>query len=238
MIVYLVHNRSNGKRYVGKTVRSLKQRWHEHCFNAGKDRDEMVLYSAIRKYGPDGFDVSILEEHSSVAALDAAEVRLIAGLGTHVSLGRGYNMTLGGDGLSGYKHTDRTKQKMSESRRGEKNHNYGRRFGISLNGMSEELKQRFSDERQGEGNPMFGRKQSDEAKAKIVAELKRRVRKVTPVFQLSQEGEVLHKYDSAQAASEAMVGRKSADCKILACCRGLLQTYHGFKWKHAEVGKG
>jgi group I intron endonuclease len=123
MIVYLVTNRVNGNRYVGKTIRTLERRWYEHITHSHGGSQEMALYKAIRKYGAESFELSVLEECDTEEQLDIAERKWIRELGTY---GREYNMTEGGDGLKGYKHTEETKHKMSESRREARNHMYGR----------------------------------------------------------------------------------------------------------------
>lgn len=120
MIVYLVRNTLNGKGYVGKTVRTLDQRWKEHVYHAAVGDDEMALYDAIRKHGPEAFvheELERLSDGSTPADLNTAEIGWIERLGTY---GRGYNMTRGGDGIAGWKHRDETKRRMSEARLGKK----------------------------------------------------------------------------------------------------------------------
>ena len=226
MIVYLVENRTNGKRYVGKTVRSLKQRWKEHCSNAEHSHTEMVIYAAIRKYGPESFDVSVLEEHATSAAMDAAEIRLIAELGTHVSLDRGYNMTLGGDGLSGYKHTEKTKRKMSETRKGRKlSPEHAKAIADGQRGVP---RPKVAEARLGAGNPMFGRRQSDEARVKISKGLEGRNN--VPVVAMDKMGNVVATYVSMRKAAEAVGGQAN---KIYEVCVGSRMTHKKLCWKYA-----
>lgn len=60
--VYLITNKVNGKRYVGITCRGFFARFQEHI-NAAACGSKAILHDAIRKYGPDNFDVILLEEN-------------------------------------------------------------------------------------------------------------------------------------------------------------------------------
>lgn len=57
--IYLLRNIVNGKVYVGQSVHVLR-RWHEHK-KCAKRGDKSHLYDAIRKYGADMFEHSVLE---------------------------------------------------------------------------------------------------------------------------------------------------------------------------------
>lgn len=57
--IYLIHNTVNGKNYVGQSKHILN-RWNQHRYDS-KTKD-YPLYRAIRKYGIDKFEFSILEE--------------------------------------------------------------------------------------------------------------------------------------------------------------------------------
>lgn len=145
MIVYLIINLANGKRYVGKTKRDLERRWYEHVYHAKAMDTKMVLYAAIRKHGEHSFEKTILSEVFAlagdkawaVAVLNREEKKWIADLNPE------YNMTEGGDGLQGYKHTAATKAQMSEARKGAKNHNFGKKWGREGH-LSEATKKKIS----------------------------------------------------------------------------------------------
>lgn len=57
--IYLIHNKVNGKNYVGQSKHILN-RWTQHRYDS-KEKN-YPLYRAIRKYGIDNFEFSILEE--------------------------------------------------------------------------------------------------------------------------------------------------------------------------------
>jgi predicted GIY-YIG superfamily endonuclease len=61
MIVYLITNAKNQKRYVGITTKALMQRWYEHCWLAASGGTQ-ALYKAIRKHGAGSFLIEKIDE--------------------------------------------------------------------------------------------------------------------------------------------------------------------------------
>ena len=116
---YLITNKNNGKMYVGVTKHSVEERWLGHVYVANIGA-EFLLSNAIRKHGTDAFEISVLETSSSLEEMKASEIKWISELKTYVHEfpQRGYNMTRGGDGTWGHRHTDETKKKMSDVRIG------------------------------------------------------------------------------------------------------------------------
>ena len=76
MIVYCITNASNGKKYVGRTSKTLDQRWRAHVL-AAKHGSCYKFHLAIRKHGPDAFKVEVLEECVDHESLCSAERRWI-----------------------------------------------------------------------------------------------------------------------------------------------------------------
>lgn len=142
-IIYM-YTFPNGKRYVGKTMRSLNQRQGNE-FN-GYERCT-ALWKAVQKYKPENIKQEILFEND-MADSYAARLEQICVLLFKTNCKRfsnpkfGYNLTDGGDGLSGWHpdedrleilrtqmnefhkkwkgghHTDEAKRKMSEAKKG------------------------------------------------------------------------------------------------------------------------
>ena len=112
MIVYIVTNKLNGKRYVGMTSRSLEVRWNEHKRAATKDEPEFYISRSMRKHGAENFDIQVIEECASCEALVEAEKAWIASLGTFGP--GGYNLTAGGEGTPGRVTSEATKKLLSE----------------------------------------------------------------------------------------------------------------------------
>ena len=92
--IYIITNKINDKKYIGKTNRSIEERWKEHC----KDRKRFTdrpLYRAMNKYGVENFKIEKLEEVSTDEEACAREEFWI----NYYNLYKcGYNATKGGDG--------------------------------------------------------------------------------------------------------------------------------------------
>jgi group I intron endonuclease len=117
MIIYLITNTINGKKYVGQHCGTTDSRWKQHLAAALKLEDPKPLYAAIRKYGADKFKYEVLEVLGSEAdekLLDEREIHFIKEYNTYIGNGQGYNLTLGGDGQIGAFCREETKQKMSD----------------------------------------------------------------------------------------------------------------------------
>lgn len=124
-IIYLVTNKINGKQYVGFTGRNLDRRISEHSAKVSYG-SQCYFHNALRKYGVDAFDWDVIFEHDDADfTLKVMEPYYIEWFDT---LENGYNSTPGGcqpPRLSGKnhhwygkKHTEATRQKMSQSMRG------------------------------------------------------------------------------------------------------------------------
>ena len=114
MIVYLITNTKNGKRYVGITTNSMTQRWYEHCWLAAAGGTQ-ALYRAMRKYGVDSFQIEQIDTADTLTELFDKERQHIKEFGTYTKLGHGYNMTLGGDGVFGFEFSEETRAEMTAS---------------------------------------------------------------------------------------------------------------------------
>jgi group I intron endonuclease len=94
MIVYALINKSSGKIYVGQTTKGLSVRWHQHVKSSRKKTVKQVIHKAILKYGPEAFDVVVLETATEKRELDELERYYIALADS--MLPRGYNQKPGG----------------------------------------------------------------------------------------------------------------------------------------------
>jgi group I intron endonuclease len=161
-VVYKHVNRVNGKAYVGWTSTSIEERWNWHCDDALREIDNFVFHAAIRKHGIDVWDHLTLEITSTEQAAKDAEVRLIAEHKTfcYDHPESGYNMTHGGEGLSGFKHREESRAKTSQSLRGNRN-------GAGNKGRTWTTEQRAQISK-----TLTGRKRSETEVKKISASLK------------------------------------------------------------------
>lgn len=96
--IYGIFNNVNPKVYVGKTERTLDERWAEHIEDSVK-RPHLapLLYRAIRKYGIEAFTVKVIDRAIDRHDLDVAE-RLWIWYYQSATKEHGYNLTLGGTG--------------------------------------------------------------------------------------------------------------------------------------------
>lgn len=119
-IIYM-YTFPNGKRYIGKTYRSLKER--QESSNWVGYRDCPVLYRAIQKYGVNNIKQDILiEDYMTDSRSSELEMYYIALYKTNCckyqNPSYGYNVTDGGEGTSGLKHTEEAKEKVRQARLG------------------------------------------------------------------------------------------------------------------------
>lgn len=93
--IYKITNQINRKAYIGKTMKTIEERWQEHCHDYARARcEKRPLYAAMKKYGIENFTIEQIEECSD-KALNERECFWIEYYGTFKN---GYNATLGGDG--------------------------------------------------------------------------------------------------------------------------------------------
>ena len=122
--IYLLTNLTNGGRYVGQHVNVLtvERRWNNHVKDAFSKGGTSIypLHRAIRKmWKRDGCLKSFTAEviwTGSVELLHEKEVRYIKKFHTYIRdplCVVGYNLTLGGEGCRGYKHTKAVKKQHS-----------------------------------------------------------------------------------------------------------------------------
>lgn len=125
MIIYKIQNKINNKIYIGQTTSSLQERIKMYIDEYKYSKRNRVIINAMRKYGFENFEFSILEDDiTSKKILDEKE-RYYIKFYKSLSSQNGYNVALGGNSKG--KHSQETKIKMSESQIGEKNHMYKKR---------------------------------------------------------------------------------------------------------------
>lgn len=108
--VYKITNKCNSKAYVGITCQGHMVRFRHHVFES-KHGSTCPIHRAIEKYGEESFLVEVIDNANTIAELKEKEIYWISKLNSDgMTL---YNLTDGGDGTFGYKHSDETKKKLS-----------------------------------------------------------------------------------------------------------------------------
>lgn len=102
--IYKHTNKLNGKGYIGKAIFPPQSRWG---INGKKYANQPAFSAAINKYGWENFEHTILLTNLTAEEAIETEIRLIAEHNTFcgVASGNGYNMTRGGEGMSGWHHS-------------------------------------------------------------------------------------------------------------------------------------
>ena len=145
MIIYKITNQINGKIYIGKTIDILDNRWRSHQRYAMNVQNQTRLARAMRKHGLENFTIEQIdqsEDHDQLLNLEKKYIAESNSMDPKV----GYNMTEGGEGTLGHKHTEEWKQMMRERNSGENNP----MFGVT-----------------GEDHPLYGRERSEKDKQAI-----------------------------------------------------------------------
>lgn len=159
-VIYQATNKENGKGYIGQTG-NFDKRKLSHIGAAINKRDDYYFHNALRKYGVDGFEWEILYECNIVTILKITETMKIISHHTHVSEGKGYNCTWGGEGLlPGHRHSDETRKKMSESGKVKiftENHRKNLSISHKKENLSIETITNMSESKKGSKNSNFGK---------------------------------------------------------------------------------
>lgn len=214
-IVYVARNIHTDKAYIGWCT-DFKERKARHLREAAKGT-RTRFYNAIRKYGPEAFEWSILfDSLPNYEECKKMERRLIALFNTYHD---GYNATQGGDGgftginsgvfkkgikpwCTGKKLTPDHIENLRKSHRG-------------LTQSKDQISKRVLK--------LVGLKKSDAAKQKIREKLNKKT------IQMSMSGEFIASYPSV---NDAFI--TTGINNIASVCRGVVNSAGGFKWKYHE----
>lgn len=208
--IYQIINKHNNKIYIGKTEFSIEKRFKEHCYDAFREKNEKrPLYAAMRKYGIENFEISLIEE------TDSPEEREKYWIEKTRSFKNGYNATLGGDGkkyidydlvISLYQELGIIKE-------------VAKKMNISIDSVSNIL----------HSNNI----QVNSSKEIMV----KKYGKVTNMYSL--EGIFLRSFPSTNEAARFMITNNLTNCKhstikqhITEVCTGRRKTAAKYKWKY------
>lgn len=214
-VIYKIENLSNGKIYIGKTVRELRTRLLEHIYNSYNYR----IDNAIQKYGIGHFDIEIIAECDNETELSKLEKFFITFYDCKSP--NGYNLTEGGEGVSGFTFPTDIIQRIAAKNKGRKlSENTRRKMSESRKGhpVSDKTRQKLSIANMGKSHPV------SEATRKKLSDNRPNKRKVICV----ETGEI---FESLAAAAKWAGITDSFMCKI---CKGKKHTGGGYHWKYAD----
>lgn len=217
--VYM-HTAPNGKKYVGITCcHPRNRRWQ----NGYGYSEQQIFYNAIRKYGWNSFEHTILEDNLTAEEAGEAERKYIA-LYQTTDRNYGYNYMVGGE--VGYHLTDEQKKKISYANSGSKNGMYGHHY-------TDEERKKMS-----ETSVWRGRKHSEETIKKLVEYHKLHPNKprygknhpqAKAVIQYDLNGKYIQRFDTAAEAESKTGILRSCIC---TCVKGKNKTAGGYIWRY------
>lgn len=244
--VYLITNRVNGKRYVGITCRGYINRYKEHIHEA-LNGSKSILHNAIRKYGPENFDIIVLESNIPDNIISEREQYYIKLYNTFYTSRIGYNMTEGGGGVAGFKHSETSKAKIRDSLKGHVfSESRNRKISARLTGVhkSQSHRKALSNARLGKftksDNPFYGKHHSKET----IEVLSKKHTKFA-VLQFDLDKNFLYKFPNTRFAANWVVENNysyanpsTCEGRIREVCRLNSDNFdhigYGFIWKFEE----
>lgn len=204
------HTSPNNKVYIGITSQNPIDRWE----NGRGYKKQPLFFNAILKYGWNNFKHEILFSGLTQEQAEQKEVELINVYKSNLRK-YGYNIANGGNSVG--KHSEETKQKISQSHigihAGNKNPCYGR------TGKNHPMYGRT-----GNKNPMYGKIRRGE---KCFEKLKEKLS--VPVNQFTKDGQFIKTYNSTMDVERELGIWHNTVSK---CCKGKVKSAGGFVWKY------
>ncbi len=155
-VIYQARNKINGKCYVGKTIKTIKERRKQHEKDTSREAG-FAFHNALRKYGLNAFEWEVLMICDDEDDLNESEIAWIKLLKTKAP--NGYNLTDGGEGLSGI--TDETRKKLRRPKSAEHRRKIGEAHAGKVTSM--ETKAKLSKANKGKPSYFYGRKHTPES---------------------------------------------------------------------------
>lgn len=173
--VYKITNKVTNKIYIGITNQGSGARYRHHWYES-RIGEPSPIHRSMAKYGEDNFTLEIIDFADTYDELKEKEKYWIKQYNsTDKSIG--YNLTEGGDGTFGRKHSEETKERIRQKALGRK--------------VSEETKKKMSETRLG--------KCSDKQREHL---LKLTVGQSKKIYQYDTDFNLIGEYNSIKEASK------------------------------------
>jgi len=191
--IYVIKNTINNKIYIGQTSKNLYIRFKQHKRDCEKNFHNMLIHKAMNKYGTENFlirpvdiikCVTLTDFKKELNKLEMYYINIFKTTNKDI----GYNLTNGGGGCTGRILSETTKKKISDSKIGEKNPMYGKKWSSAKRIQMKNLMT-------AENNHNYGKPLSEKTKQKLSNALKNR--------EISIE--------TRKKISESMIGIKKTD---------------------------
>lgn len=230
-----VHITPVNKYYVGITSKEPHERWR----NGFGYYNQKHFYNAIKKYGWENIDHEVVASNLTEDEAKKFEMLLINKLKSN-NKKYGYNITIGGDGVTGVKHTKEWCKQHSNDIKGENNPMYGKKH-------TEETLKKISNSRTGkcvgENNPFYGKHHTEESIKKLLNSrswykpskesiMKTAEKNKRPIAQIDKDtNEIIKIFPSAKDAGIKLnIDRGS----ITKCCQHIRKVAGGYRWEYKE----
>ena len=109
MQIYKITNKLNGKVYIGQSIRPVEYRFHRHINDAMHNKLDTHFARAIRKYGPDKWQLEIIDCAETQEELNQKEQYWIR---YYNSVEEGYNETDAISKCGGNTYQSKTEEEM------------------------------------------------------------------------------------------------------------------------------
>lgn len=109
MEIYKITNKINGKIYIGQTIRPVEHRFHRHINDAIHNKLDTHFARAIRKYGPNEWQLEVIDSAETQEELNQKEQYWIK---YYNSVEEGYNETDAINKCGGNTYQSKTEKEM------------------------------------------------------------------------------------------------------------------------------
>ncbi len=229
--------------YVGKSL-NIFIRIKNHKISITSNKKKYFFINALKKYGWNGFDISILEQYDQIEnnvllEIEAYYIRKYDSTNPK----KGYNIFKKSTGTGCFKHSEESKKKMSETSK--KTAKRGKDHWLFSIPRTQETKEKMSQAKKGKyngiNNPNYGKKISEKSRTKMKNTKANNPQdfsfKFKPVKQINPNTkEIVNIYKSI---TEAAGNNKEKISSISIVCNNRIingykrQICNGFKWEFA-----